>query len=95
MVNKEKPTTSRARQRGTGVVPPEKTGAEEFYYRKQMGQRTPVVVKMTDGEEFRGWIEWYDRNCIKVNRSGHANLLIYKQSIRYMFKAGENSNGRR
>jgi sRNA-binding regulator protein Hfq len=55
-----------------------------------MQVRTPMVVVLKDGEEIHGWIDWYDRHCIKLNRSGHPNLLIYKQSIRYMFKAGEN-----
>ena len=54
-----------------------------------------MVVVLKDGEQVHGWIEWYDRNCIKVNRGGQPGVLIYKQSIRYMFKAGENDNGRR
>jgi sRNA-binding regulator protein Hfq len=54
-----------------------------------------MVVVLKDGEEVHGWIDWYDRNCIKLNRSGQSNVLIYKQSIRYMFKAGENTNGKR
>jgi sRNA-binding regulator protein Hfq len=55
-----------------------------------MQGRTAMVVVLKDGEEVHGWIEWYDRNCIKINRSGHSNLLIYKQSIRYIFKASDN-----
>ena len=39
--------------------------------------------------ELRGHIEWYDRNCIKVNREGTPNLLVYKHAIRYMFKQEE------
>ena len=72
---------------------PEQTHAEAFYFQKQMQTRTPMVVVLKDGEEIHGWIDWYDRNSIKINRSGQPNLLIYKQSIRYLFKAGE--NGRR
>lgn len=68
----------------------EQTHAEAFYFQKQMQSRTPMIVVLKDGEEVHGWIDWYDRNCIKVNRSGQSNLLIYKQSIRYIFKAGEN-----
>lgn len=73
---------------------PEQTHAEAFYFQKQMQGRTPMVVVLKNGEEIQGWIDWYDRNCIKINRNAQPNLLIYKQSIRYMFKAGEN-NGRR
>jgi len=72
-----------ARQR---PAPPEVTNAESFYYVKQMNSRTPMVVVMTDGEVIRGWIEWYDRTCLKVNREGAPNLLIQKHCIKYLFK---------
>ena len=76
---------------GKKPAPPEQTNAENFYYQKQMQSRTPMVIVLRDGEEIRGIIEWYDRNCIKVNRdSGEPNLMIYKPSIKYMFKEGEN-----
>ncbi len=78
-------------KRGTA---PESTHAESFYFQKQIQGRTPMVIVLKDGEEIHGWIEWHDRNCIKVNRNGQPNLLIYKQSIRYMFKAGENGTRR-
>jgi RNA chaperone Hfq len=75
------------------LVPSEQTNAENFYYQKQMQTKTPMVVVLRDGEEVHGYIEWYDKNCIKLNRSGSANLMIYKPAIKYMFKEGE--NGRR
>ena len=72
-------------------APPDQTNAENFYYQKQMQSRTPMVIVLRDGEEVRGIIEWYDRNCIKVNRDhGEPNLMIYKPAIKYMFKEGEN-----
>jgi sRNA-binding regulator protein Hfq len=67
-------------------APPEQTHAENFYWIKQMQARTPVVVILTDGEELRGLVEWYDRDCIKLTRSGSPNLLIYKQFIKYVYK---------
>lgn len=73
------------------IAPPEQTNAENFYYQKQMQSRTPMVIVLRDGEEVHGIIEWYDRNCIKVNReNGEPNLMIYKPAIKYMFKEGEN-----
>jgi sRNA-binding regulator protein Hfq len=74
-------------------APPEQTNAENFYYLKQMNARTPMVIIMTDGEEIRGWIEWYDRNCLKVNREGAPNLLIQKHCIKYVFKEEELQQG--
>jgi sRNA-binding regulator protein Hfq len=71
------------------MAPPEQTNAENFYYQKQMQSRTPMVVVLKDGEEIHGVIEWYDKSCIKVNRSGQPNLMIYKPSIKYMYKEAE------
>jgi len=71
-------------------APAEQTNAENFYYQKQMQTKTAMVVVLRDGEEVHGYIEWYDKNCIKLNRSGAPNLMIYKPAIKYMFKEGEN-----
>jgi host factor-I protein len=71
-------------------APAEQTNAENFYYQKQMQTKTPMVVVLRDGEEVHGYIEWYDKHCIKLNRSGAPNLMIYKPAIKYMFKEGEN-----
>lgn len=70
-------------------APPESTNAENYYYLKQMNSKTPMVIVMTDGEEIRGWIEWYDKTCLKVNREGAPNLLVQKQCIKYLFKQEE------
>jgi host factor-I protein len=70
-------------------APPEQTHAENFYWIKQMQARTPVVIVLTDGESLRGIIEWYDRDCIKLTRTGSANLLIYKQVVKYVYKDGD------
>ena len=70
-------------------VPPEQTNAENFYYLKQMGTKTPMVIVLMDGEELRGWVEWYDRDCIKVHRLNEPNLLVYKHAIKYLYKERE------
>jgi sRNA-binding regulator protein Hfq len=51
-----------------------------------------MVVKLIDGEEIRGVIEWYDRSCIKVHRQDGPNLLILKHTIKYMFKQNEDQD---
>ena len=70
-------------------APPEQTNAEAFYYLKQMNAKTPMVIIMSDGEELRGWIEWYDKTCLKLNREGAPNLLVQKHCIKYIFKEEE------
>lgn len=69
-------------------TPPEQTNAEQFYYSKQMQGKTPMVIALTDGEVVEGVVEWYDRTCIKLNRDGAPNLLLYKHCIKYIYKAG-------
>jgi sRNA-binding regulator protein Hfq len=84
-----KPASKNVRGNNNKPAPPEVTNAESFYYVKQMNAKTPMVIVMTDGEEIHGCIEWYDRNCLKVNRDGAPNLLIQKHCIKYLFKADE------
>ena len=81
-----------ARQPWRKQAPPEQTNAENFYYLKQMNTKTPMVVVLDDGMELRGHIEWYDRNCIKVNRNDGPNLLVMKHSLKYVYKQDENGN---
>ena len=76
---------------GRKAAPPEQTNAENFYYQKQMQSKTPMVIVLRDGEEVHGVIEWYDKSCLKVTRNGAPNLMIYKPSIKYMYKEGENA----
>jgi host factor-I protein len=84
MIERRSSTNTNATQRKT--TPPEQTNAENFYYAKQMQTRTPMVLVLKDGEEVRGVIEWYDKCCLKVTREDGPNLLVYKPSIKYMYK---------
>ena len=68
-------------------LPLEQTSAEQYYYLKQMASKTPMVIKLLDGEEIVGVIEWYDKTCIKVNRESYPNLLISKHVIKYIYKS--------
>jgi hypothetical protein len=75
--------------------------AESFYFQKQVQTQTLMVFVLEDGEKIEGCIEWYDRNAIKVRSSGSSlrsgrpdsplRILIYKSSIKYLYKSGENS----
>src|SRR6188472_2918735 len=73
-------------------VPPDQTNAENFYYVKQMQAKTPMVIVLRDGETLHGVIEWYDKCCLKFNRSEGPNLLLYKPNIKYMYKDGERNS---
>ena len=68
------------------ATPPDQTNAENFYYIKQMQSKTQMTIVLKDGEVLKGVIEWYDKSCLKVNRDGEPNLLIFKSNIKYMYK---------
>ena len=66
--------------------PPTDTHAENYYFLKQMNKKTLMAVVLADGEQVEGYIEWYDRNCFKLNRLESPNLLIYKRQVKYLYK---------
>ena len=61
--------------------------AEAFYFQKQVQTQTLMCFVLEDGEKLEGYIEWYDRNAIKIRHS--TRTLIYKASIKYLYKASE------
>ncbi len=89
LIRPDAPDQRSARGARRKQAPPEQTNAEEFYYLKQMAAKTAMVVVLTNDEELRGWIEWYDKSALKLNRQNGPNLLIPKHNIRYMFKEDE------
>jgi hypothetical protein len=67
-------------------APPDQTGAETNYIIKNMEARTPLVVRLLNNDELHGWIEYYDKDIIKLNRRQPPHLLIRKDSIKYIYK---------
>lgn len=93
----EEPALSLHASGVTAAASQESSHAESFYFQKQMQTQTPMVFVLEDGEHIEGCIEWYDRHAIKVrgprakgSRPGEMRTLIYKSSIKYLYKAGEN-----
>jgi len=71
-------------QQGKSARPPEQTFEEAKYLKRLIENSTPVRVKMYDGEEVRGIIEYYDQRFIRLTRDGAPNLFIFKQDIKYL-----------
>jgi len=69
--------------------PPYDTHAENYYFLKQMNKKTRMAIVLADGEVIEGYVEWYDRSCIKLNRDEAPNLLIYKANVKYIYKLNE------
>jgi host factor-I protein len=82
--------TSRTRTRKP--TPPEQTNAENYYYKKQMDNKTRMVVVLKDGEEIHGVIEWYDRYALKIHRTAEPNILLLKDNVKYMYKENEDKD---
>ena len=53
------------------------------YLKQLIENATPVRVKMVDGEEVEGTIEYYDKSFIRITREGKPNLFIFKHDIKY------------
>ena len=65
------------------------TNAENFYYVKQIQNKTPMVVVLQDGETIKGTLDWYDKNAIRVSRESGPDVLLLKHYIKYMYKENE------
>jgi host factor-I protein len=71
-------------RRGGKTPPPDET-FEEAAYLKLLGEKQKAVsIKLNDGEVVRGWIEYYDRNMVRLTREGAPNLFIFKHDIMYI-----------
>jgi sRNA-binding regulator protein Hfq len=71
-------------QQGKSARAPEQTFEEVKYLKRLIENATPVRVKMTDGEEVAGTIEYYDQSFIRLTRQDAPNLFIFKHDIKYL-----------
>jgi len=68
------------------VTPPEETSQEAAYLKSLGEKQRPVSVKLADGEVVHGWIEYYDKNMVRLTREGKPNLFIFKHEIMYILE---------
>jgi sRNA-binding regulator protein Hfq len=76
-------------------APGDTTHKESEYIEWLSRNRVPVVVKLEDNEELRGWIEYYDRDIIRLTRDDDTNLFIYKDRMKYFYEDPAHSQRRR
>jgi host factor-I protein len=69
-------------------APPDSTNQEVAYLKSLTEKQQPVAIKLVDGETVRGWIEYYDRNMLRLTRDGQPNLFIFKHQIAYVEESG-------
>ncbi len=73
-----------------GKMPPPEDTLEEPKYLKALGdEQKSVSIKLVDGEVVRGWIEYYDKNMLRLTREGAPNLFIFKHDIMYIVEEGK------
>ncbi len=78
-------TTQSANLTHKGKTPPPEETMQEAAYLKILGEKQkPVSIKLRDGEIVRGWVEYYDRNMVRLTREGAPNLFIFKTEIVYI-----------
>ena len=74
------------------TAPPEET-SEEAAYLKLLGEKQKSVsIKLADGEVVQGWIEYYDKNMLRLTRQDKPNLFIFKHEIMYIAEDGGKRN---
>lgn len=66
------------------AAPPDSTNQEVAYLKSLTENQQPVTIKLVDGETVSGWIEYYDRNMLRLTREGQPNLFIFKHQIAYV-----------
>jgi RNA chaperone Hfq len=74
-------------QRQKKQTPAQRTFAYEYYLLKQMREKTPMVLKLVNGETLTGTITWYDQYAIKLEPEEGPNMVVQKQAILYYYKA--------
>ena len=83
-----------ARPNTKSKTPPPEETLEEASYLKQLGEKQKAVsIRLLGGEVVRGWIEYYDRNMLRLTREGAPNLFIFKSEIAYIAE-GEIATGK-
>ena len=65
-------------------TPPAET-SQEAVYLKLLGERQKLVkIKLAGGEVVQGWIEYYDKDMVRLTRTDKPNLFIFKHEIMYI-----------
>jgi len=79
-----------------GKTPPPEETHEEAAYLKFLGEKQKAVsIKLVGGEVVRGWVEYYDRDMIRLTRDGVPNLFIFKHDILYICEGALKEPSRR
>lgn len=75
-------------------TPPPESTYEEVKFLKALREKQRLVnVKLMGGDVVCGWIEYYDKNMIRLTRDNAPNLFIFKTRIMYIAETARPSTG--
>jgi hypothetical protein len=65
----------------------ENTGMESLYFKELIEDERLMVVVLTNGEEVRGYIRYYDRDVFSIGPAdGGPKRFIRKSGVRYLYE---------
>ncbi len=65
----------------------ENTGMEAAYLKELIDTQKTVVIVMTDGDQIRGQVRYYDKDVFSVGPAdGGPKMFLRKTSIRYLYE---------
>jgi hypothetical protein len=88
---KRRPAKHKSHRRAAPAAPPappdyENTGEEANYLRSLVDSAATVVVVLTSGEQLRGQVRYYDRDCFSLGQINGPKLFLRKSSVRYLYE---------
>jgi host factor-I protein len=70
----------------SGAKAPEQTFEEVKYLKHLIDTQKPVRLKLSDNEEVRGMVEYFDSRFLRITRAGQPNLFVFKHDIKYLIE---------
>ena len=65
---------------------PEQTFEETAYLRRLCDNGTRICIRLGNGEEVCGVVEFFDAGFIRLTRDAEPNLFVYKHDIKYLYE---------
>ena len=76
----------------SGTRAPEHTFEETKYLKRLIDNGTKVRVRLSNNEEVKGVVEYYDASFIRITREGAPNLFLFKHNIKYLWEYSSETN---
>lgn len=61
--------------------PPELTHREALWYARRVEDGALLVLRLSDGEELTGSLDWYDRSAYRLRLPDGGHLVVQKSAV--------------